>query len=136
MLKLKRRRNFFSVYGIPTGQQPPDKEDVGSEYVNYSSRTQIGTRSDIIIALYGSVSPYTEWRYWWKDSIAKQTIALADRSGLRKKGTIPPDPTKQVKARSDKEIQNLLLSCGIGTDVVENEKDRAERIRQKINTKK
>jgi len=62
---------------------------------------------------------------------------LLDKSGLRKKGTIPADPSKQVKAMTNSETKDYLKMFGIGTEAPETETDeqKAERIREKINSK-
>ena len=56
---------------------------------------------------------------------------LADKAGLRKKGSIPPDPSKQVESLNQTQVTNLLASFGIGTQ--ETEEQKVERIRNKIN---
>jgi hypothetical protein len=130
------------VYGIPASEQSPDTEDVGDKYRQYSSRTPVGARNDIIIAIYGQVTPYTEYRYWWIDSIVKQTVMLCDKSGLRKKNSIPPNPAEANRVHrfldGDK-LKNVMASLGIGIDIPEaeeTEQEKAERIRQKIQSNK
>lgn len=56
-----------------------------------------------------------------------------DKPGLRKKGSIPPDPDKQVAHLDDKQLQNKLAMFGIGT-TAETEEQKAERIRTELNT--
>ena len=36
------------------------------------------------MTLYGNMNLFTWYRYWFVDSMVKQTIMLADKSGLRK----------------------------------------------------
>lgn len=130
---------FFEKYALPRAEQQDDNEDSKSEFKHYNSRTKIGSRSDVICALYGSVNPYTEWRYWWKDSIIWQTIALADKSGLRKKNTILPDPridTKKHEKLDDNALSGFLKNFGIGTEIQETEEQKVERIRTEIASKK
>ena len=67
----------------------------------------------------------------WLDSVEKITVLLVDRSGLRKKGSIPPDPDKQIKRLGDKEVKGVLAAFGIGTDATDEEK--ADRIRNELN---
>jgi len=57
---------------------------------------------------------------------------LLDKSGLRKKGSIPPDPSKQVEQLSQEQVTNVLASFGIGTQA-ETEEQKVERIRNKFN---
>ena len=58
---------------------------------------------------------------------------LLDKSGLRKKGTIPPDPSKQVTRMDEKEVKNMLAMFGIGTEVQETNEEKIERIRTELN---
>ena len=69
----------------------------------------------------------------WIDSVGKITVLLVDRSGLRKKGTIPPDPDKQVEHLDDKQVKNVLAMFGVGVSS-ETEEQKAERIRAELNT--
>ena len=74
------------------------------------------------------------YKYMWLDSVAKITVLLVDRSGLRKKGSIPQDPDKKVEHLDDKKVKNVLAMFGIGTDVPdESEEQKAERIRNELN---
>jgi hypothetical protein len=57
---------------------------------------------------------------------------LLDKPGLRKKGTIPPDPEKQVKSLTQDETNNVLAMFGIGIND-ETEEQKAERIRTELN---
>jgi hypothetical protein len=57
---------------------------------------------------------------------------LLDKPGLRKKGTIPPDPEKQVKSLTQEETNNVLAMFGIGIND-ETEEQKAERIRTELN---
>ena len=92
---------------------------------------KIGARNDTIIALYGQVSPYTEHRYWWLDSIQWQTIALCDKSGLRRKSTIPPKTEGKKKRPTNDELRNILGRFGLGTS--ESNEEKADRIRKELN---
>jgi len=123
------------LYGIPTGEQQDNQEDVGDKYTNYSSRTPIGSRNQIIIELYGAVTPYTVYRYWWVDSVVKKTIMLLDKSGLRKKGTIPPDPNwvDPNPEMSDEEFDKMLGAFGFSSVNRETDEQKAERIRTELN---
>jgi hypothetical protein len=60
---------------------------------------------------------------------------LLDKSGLRKKGTIPSDPSKTIKSMTNKETKDYLKMFGIGTESSETETDeqKAERIRNELN---
>lgn len=69
----------------------------------------------------------------WLDSVGKITVLLVDRSGLRKKGTIPADPDKQVEHLDDKQVKNVLAMFGVGVSS-ETEEQKAERIRAELNT--
>lgn len=120
-------------FGLPSGQQPDNPKGNEGDYQEYNSRTKIGSRNQIIIELYGAVTLYTVYRYWWIDSVALQTIMLLDKSGLRKKGTIPPDPSKQVSRMDEKEVKNMLAMFGIGTEAEETDQEKAERIRTELN---
>ena len=128
-------QRIIDEFGLPSGQQSDNSKSSEGDYQEYASRTTIGSRNEAIIAIYGAVTPYTTYRYWWVDSIAKQTIALLDKSGLRKKGTIPPDPSKVVPALPKEELTNMLAMFGIGTEV-ESDEAKAERIRTEIQNKK
>jgi hypothetical protein len=74
----------------------------------------------------------------WVDSVIKQTIMLCDKSGLRKKSSIPPNPAEANRVRKFLEgdkLKNVMASFGIGIEIPEiedTEQDKAERIRQKI----
>ena len=57
---------------------------------------------------------------------------LLDKPGLRKKGTIPPDPDKQVEHLDDKQVKNVLAIFGVGVNSETNEQ-KAERIRTELN---
>jgi len=85
----------------------------------------------MIIELYGAITPYTNYKYWWVDSIVKQTIMLMDKSGLRRKGSIPPDPAKQIAPLDQKQVTSILSSLGIGS--AETEEQKVERIRKETN---
>jgi len=63
----------------------------------------------------------------------KISLILADRSGLRKKETVPPDPSiiRKDKLRG-KKLTSFLAKLGIGSEVKEK---RAERIRTEIKDK-
>lgn len=65
------------------------------------------------------------------DSIELQTLKLLDKPGLRKKGSIPPDPDKQIKHLDDNDVKNVLAAFGIGTGATDEEK--ADRIRNELN---
>lgn len=119
-------------YGIPSGQQPNNSKNDKSDYKEYSSRTEIGSRNQIITELYGAITPYTLYLYWWKDSVIKQTIMLLDKSGLRHKSTIPPDPNTEVDmGMPEDEFNDMLKSFGFCTQ--EKPEDKAERIRKELN---
>jgi len=74
----------------------------------------------------------------WVDSVIKQTIMLCDKSGLRKKSSIPPNPAEANRVHKFLEgdkLKNVMASFGIGIEIPEiedTEQDKAERIRQKI----
>jgi hypothetical protein len=57
---------------------------------------------------------------------------LLDKSGLRRKGTIPSDPSKAVKSMTNEETRDYLKMFGIGTEAPETEPQKAERIREKL----
>lgn len=122
---------IIEEFALPTRQLQDDKDDVGDKYTQYDSRTKIGARNDTIIALYGQVSPYTEYRYWWLDSIQWQTIALCDKSGLRRKSTIPPKTKGKKKRPTNDELRNILGRFGLGTS--ESNEEKADRIRKELN---
>ena len=83
------------------------------------------------------MTPYTVYRYWWVDSIAKITLTLLDKSGLRKKGTIPPDPNAEVvnPEMPDDEFDDMLGAFGFQPMQKEEETDeqKIERIRTELN---
>lgn len=58
---------------------------------------------------------------------------LLDKSGLRKKGTIPPDPNKEDvnPEMSEDEFNGMLGAFGFGTE--ETNEQKAERIRNELN---
>lgn len=58
---------------------------------------------------------------------------LLDKPGLRKKGTIPQDPDKQVEHLDDKQVKNVLTMFGVGVNS-ETDEQKAERIRAELNT--
>jgi hypothetical protein len=118
-----------SEFAIPSGQQSNNSKSDDGDYQEYDGRTEIGRRNTIIIELYGAVTPFTVFKYWWIDSIAKQTIMLLDKPGLRRKGTIPPDPEKQVAHLDDKQVKTALAAFGIGISA----ESEAERIRNELN---
>lgn len=60
---------------------------------------------------------------------------LLDKSGLRKKGTIPPDPSKVTKSLTQEEVNSTLAMFGIGTEA-ESEQQKADRIRKELQNKK
>jgi len=131
------RKFFFEKYALPRAEQQDDNEDKNSEFRQYSSRTKIGARQDIIIALYGQVTPYTEYKYGWVDSVIKQTVMLCDKSGLRKKNTIPPDPNRlKHEYMQGAELKSALAAFGIGTAAEETDEQKADRIREKIQNDK
>lgn len=68
----------------------------------------------------------------WLDSVGKITVLLVDRSGLRKKGTIPQDPEKKVEHLDDKQVKNVLAMFGVGVNS-ETDEQKAERIRTELN---
>lgn len=119
--------------GIPSGQQPNNSKSDEGDYQEYDGRTNLGRRNPIIVELYGSITPYTVYRYWWVDSIARQTLMMLDKPGLRKKGTIPQDPEKQVAHLDNRQVKNTLAMFGIGVES-ETEEQKAERIRTELNT--
>ena len=84
--------------------------------------------------MYGSVTPYTVYKYWWVDSVAKITLMLLDKSGLRRKGTIPPDPNVEPIniEMPDDEFNDMLGMFGFQT-MKETEQEKAERIRTELN---
>ena len=47
------------------------------------------------------------------DSIVKQTIMLADKSGLRKRDSLIT-PIKEIKPKSDSEVQKMMARFGVG----------------------
>lgn len=61
------------------------------------------------------------FRYWWVDSIAKQTMMLLDKSGLRKKGTIPTHPDKIKDEPTKEELDSLLTMFGFTNAVNSNQ---------------
>lgn len=82
------------------------------------------------------MTPYTVYKYWWVDSMAKQTIALLDKSGLRKKGTVPPDPDKPEfnPEMPDNEFVDMLIGFGFQpTAKEETQEEKADRIRNELN---
>lgn len=83
------------------------------------------------------MTPYTVYRYWWVDSIAKITLMLLDKSGLRKKGTIPPDPNAEVVnvEMPDDEFDDMLGAFGFQQmqKEEETEEQKIERIRTELN---
>lgn len=93
--------------------------------------------------MYGSVSWYTEWCYWHRDSILKQTLMLLDKTGLRKgkpegKKSLHNDwkrlsPEERAKENREKGIQ-MALRFGIGYEQYKKEVDaiRAQRIRERL----
>lgn len=100
--------------------------------------------------MYGSVSWWTEWCYWHRDSILKQTLMLMDKTGLRKgKPNKPPRKplkpkkhegpklTEQERDAKDREraIQ-MAVDYGIGYLQYKEEVDgiRAQRIRERLET--
>lgn len=60
---------------------------------------------------------YTRWLYWFKDSMIKQNIMLADKSGLRKKSEYQ-FTEKHVEEWSDEKVANLW-SKFVGGEVKE-----------------
>ena len=96
----------FFLLELPSIKQQHEQDDGNGEYVDYCSKTELGKRYDTITALYGSVNLWSLWKYWHGDSIIKQTIMLADKSGLRKRKDMVR--TGGVKPKSsDEEINNL-----------------------------
>jgi len=132
-----RRRKFFRIYGIPTGQLPDDSEDVGSKYYNYSSRVWTTVKNQCILELYGAINWYTTYRYMWVDTIIKQTIMLADKSGLRRK-PLKVEENKDGKRKEYTPEQKQALVTNLFAAVakkIETDDERAERIRNEINKK-
>lgn len=66
--------------------------------------------------------------------MAKQTIALLDKSGLRKKGTVPPDPDKPEfnPEMPDDEFNDMLGMFGFQS-MAETDEEKIERIRTELN---
>lgn len=60
---------------------------------------------------------------------------LLDKSGLRKKGTIPPDPNwvDPNPEMSDEEFDNMLGAFGFSPVHTETDEQKAERIRNELN---
>lgn len=88
---------------------------------------------------------WTEWCYWHRDSILKQTIILLDKTGLRKKG----NAGKHIKRFNGRKSNNLTsaekknqaiqnaLNYGIGYKQYKKEVDaiRARRIMERLERK-
>lgn len=110
---------------IPTSKQHSTREDGDREYIDYVSKTKLGSRYDTIVALYGSINIWTLYCYWWKDSIVKQTIMLADKTGMRRREDMIPVVLKFKSTITDEELNKRL---GI---IFEDETQKVERIRQK-----
>lgn len=89
------------------------------------------------------MNPWTEWRYWFKDSILKQTLMLLDKSGLRK-GKNPETKKKssfvsrkKIVYTKEEEVDNAIkiaLETGVGYNQYKKEVDsiRAARIRERL----
>jgi len=60
---------------------------------------------------------------------------LLDKSGLRKKGTIPPDPNMEENnpEMPDDEFNEMLDDFGFGSKIMETDEQKAQRIREKLN---
>ena len=108
---------LFVEFDIPTPRSGGGDDDGKGDYFTYRSRTKLGAENDIIIALYGQVNIYTKWLYWLKDSMIKQNIMLADKSGLRKKGDYK-FAEKEVEEWSDEKVADLW-SRFVGGEVKE-----------------
>lgn len=66
------------------------------------------------MTLYGNMNLFTWYRYWFVDSMVKQTIMLADKSGLRKKpkdGKVTPGNGKPSKY-TDKDLIEMNRKAG------------------------
>jgi len=113
----------------------PDPEDDDGKFYTHTPKTEIGARNATIIALYGSITPYTLYRYWWVDSIAKQTIMLADAGGLRKKQAGIKKNGAPRKERTEEEKKKVL--AGLFGKIAESEtnEEKADRIRNELKDK-
>lgn len=97
--------------------------------------------------MYGSINPWTEWCYWHRDSILKQTLMLMDKSGLRKGKPQKPEQHKgefhsreRIKMTPEEERENAIqiaYKTGLGYDRYKKEVDalRAQALRDRIENK-
>ena len=79
---------------------------------------------------------FTWWRFWHVDSILKQTIILADKTGLRKKakkGRQKPKQTRQQLAKMNQEAGEKFMQKMMKEGKIE-PSEVAEMVRNKLNT--